>query len=162
MKLLKQILRRGIFVRLTFSIDEVMDFVKKMGRKITLTRYGGNSKMKRWRYFTEDEFRCHCCGKLIIDDKLIDLLDKAREIAGVPFIVVSGYRCKKHNAEVGGKPNSAHLVGKAADIKATDSRTRFKIVQALVKVGFHRIGIAKGFIHCDIDDSKPPEVLWLY
>ena len=118
--------------------------------------------MKRWKYFDLDEFRCHCCGALVIDYNLIDLLDKARELAGVPFKIVSGYRCKKHNLEVGGKPNSAHLVGKAADIEAHDSRTRFKIVEALVKVGFNRIGIHKNFIHCDIDNTKPQNVLWLY
>jgi uncharacterized protein YcbK (DUF882 family) len=30
----------------------------------------------------------------------------------------NGYRCKEHNADVGGSINSQHLKGKAADIKS--------------------------------------------
>lgn len=89
-------------------------------------------------------------------------LDEAREIAEIPFIINSAYRTKEHNKKVGGKPNSSHLRGLAVDIKATDSRTRFLVLQALISVGFNRIGIAKTFIHVDDDESKSKEVAWLY
>jgi len=115
-----------------------------------------------WKYFKKDEFKCPCCGQNKINDFLVEKLDIARDIAGVPFIISSGYRCPKHNAEVGGKKNSAHLKGLAADIYVEDDETRWKILDALLKVGFNRIGIAKDFIHCDIDETKPNPRIWLY
>lgn len=114
------------------------------------------------KYFKLDEFKCKCCGKVIISDNLLLLLDRARDIAGIPFIITSGYRCKKHNAEIGGVPNSAHVKGLACDIKAITSKERYRIVKALLQVGFNRIGIASNFIHADIDTTKPKNVIWLY
>lgn len=89
-------------------------------------------------------------------------LDEAREIAEIPFIINSAYRTKEHNKRIGGKPNSSHLKGLAVDIRAKDSRTRFLILQALISVGFNRIGIAKTFIHVDDDESKSSNVAWMY
>lgn len=114
------------------------------------------------RYFKLDEFKCKCCGKVIISDNLLLLLDRAREMAGIPFVITSGYRCEKHNAEIGGVPDSAHIKGLACDIKAVTSSKRYRIVKALMQVGFNRIGIASDFIHCDIDVTKPKNVIWLY
>jgi len=114
------------------------------------------------RYFTLSEFKCPCCGQVIIKRELLNLLDKARDIAGIPFKINSGYRCEKHNKEVGGKPNSSHLQGYAADISATTSRHRYLIVNALLKAGASRIGIAENFVHVDCDISKPKNVIWLY
>jgi len=118
--------------------------------------------MKKWKYFTYDEFKCPCCGENKTDPELINMLDEAREIAGIPFIINSGYRCERHNKEVGGKSNSAHLRGKAADIACVDNVSRYMILKALLEVGFKRIGIGKTFIHCDIDETKIPCVIWLY
>ncbi len=89
------------------------------------------------------------------------MLDLARSLAGVPFKISSGYRCTKHNKQVGGVKNSAHLTGLAVDIEVPDNVFRLKILRALVIVGFNRIGISKGFIHVDIDKSKPDNI-WLY
>lgn len=106
------------------------------------------------KYFKEIEYNMNV--------NFLAKLDEAREIAEIPFIINSAYRTKEHNKKVGGKPNSSHLRGLAVDIKATDSRTRFLVLQALISVGFNRIGIAKTFIHVDDDESKSKEVAWLY
>ena len=89
-------------------------------------------------------------------------LDKAREKAGIPFKINSAFRTPEHNAGVGGKPNSSHLRGLAVDISVTDSRTRFIVLEALIKVGFNRIGVAKSFIHVDDDKEKSDRVVWVY
>jgi len=114
-------------------------------------------------YFEMSEFECKCgCGKRNIDEGLLLMLDEAREESGIPYIITSGCRCKKHNARVGGRKNSSHLSGLAVDIKATDSRARFRIVTGLLLAGFARIGIGKRFIHADADGRKPSPVIYLY
>jgi len=88
-------------------------------------------------------------------------LDKARDIAGIPFKITSGWRSEETNKRVGGVSNSSHPKGLASDISCNDSNTRQKIVNALIMAGFTRIGIAKTFIHCDTDNDKP-NAIWLY
>jgi len=112
-------------------------------------------------WFQPREFACNCCGVVKIDKTFLMKLDEARTIAGVPFIITSGYRCPKHNAEVGGVKNSAHMAGLAADIACPDSTTRLHILRGLIKAGFRRIGIGENFIHADIDKSKPNRI-WHY
>lgn len=115
------------------------------------------------KYFTLDEFDCPSLpnsGKNM-DSGFLAKLEQAREIAGIPFKITSGYRTKEHNEEVGGVPNSSHLIGVAADIAVSSGSERYTILNALIKAGFKRIGVAKTFIHCDTDDSKPNSV-WTY
>lgn len=90
----------------------------------------------------------------------LEMLDKAREIAGIPFRITSGTRCEKFNKVVGGASNSAHLRGYAADISAVYSRHRLAIVKALLQVGFNRIGIYSHHLHSDNDPNAPPDVMW--
>lgn len=114
------------------------------------------------RYFKNEEFNCPCCNEHHIDFDTIDKLISARTYAGIPFVINSGWRCEKHNAEVGGKDTSSHLYGKAIDIKAVGSRNRYLIIYGLIHAGFNRIGIAKTFIHADTDHNKDDKVVWLY
>jgi uncharacterized protein YcbK (DUF882 family) len=117
------------------------------------------------KHFDKSEMTCKCgCGELDMDKKFMSKLDLARDIAGTSFVVNSGYRCTSYNAQVGGKPDSAHTKGLAADIKTVGSRKRFKIHKGMVDAGFNRTGIGfdDEFIHVDLDDSKDQEVLWGY
>ena len=118
--------------------------------------------MQLTRNFTDDEFKCPCCGKEEMSGEFVIWLQFAREIADVPFRINSGWRCQKRNRAVGGVENSSHLTGHAADIQAADSQKRFVIVCALREAGFQRIGLAKTFIHVDDDTDKPQHVIWLY
>lgn len=95
-----------------------------------------------------------------MNQHLTERLDVARSIASVSFILTSTIRCKQHNQDVGGVDASAHLSGFAADIKATNSHARYRILYGLIKAGFTRIGVYKTFIHVDLDPSKPNEVMW--
>jgi len=96
---------------------------------------------------------------------LIGLLDQARERAGIPFKITSGYRTVEWNLKVGGRVGSSHIKGLAVDIYLPkSSRDRFLIINALIEVGFNRLGIAfkRGFMHVDIDSSKDSNVIWSY
>lgn len=90
------------------------------------------------------------------------MLDQARERAGFPFVIQSGFRTLEHNKEVEGSEDSSHLRGCASDVRARSSRERFAIVKAAIEAGFRRIGIAKSFVHLDNDPTLPPNVIWLY
>ena len=114
-------------------------------------------------YFKEEEFTCdsiNCYDKM--NPKLLKMLDEARAIADTPFNITSSWRSKKHNAEVGGKPNSAQLRGTAIDVVCMSSHQRIVMVDAFIMAGFNRIGIAKTFIHADCDKELPQDVMWLY
>ena len=96
-----------------------------------------------------------------MDANFLHKLDKARSIAGLPFKINSAYRSPEHPLSIK-NPSSSHIKGLAADISAKDSRTRFIIVDALIKAGFNRIGIADTFIHVDMDLDKSNKVIWTY
>lgn len=74
----------------------------------------------------------------------------------------SGFRCAECNRLAGGKPNSAHLRGLAADVAVPDSNTRFLIVSAALRCGFRRVGVGSNFVHLDCDESLPQGMLWVY
>jgi len=114
------------------------------------------------KYFTDDEMRCHCgCGEVGMDQTFLDMLDIARSISDVGYIIISGKRCSIHNKAVG-STSTNHTKGLAADIKATTGPTRGRVLRGLYNAGFKRIGISfkGGFIHCDINNG--PESCWLY
>ena len=115
------------------------------------------------KYFTLSEFDCPSLPNsgVNMDSDFLAKLEEARELANIPFKITSGYRTKEHNEEVGGVPNSSHLIGVAADIAVNNGSERYIILNALIKAGFKRIGIAKTFIHCDTDQSKSNSV-WTY
>ena len=98
-----------------------------------------------------------------MDRDFLIKLDSARGIAGIPFKINSGYRTANHNDTVlGARVGSSHKKGLAVDIGYNGSRERYLIVQSLMHVGINRIGIGKTFIHCDVDNLKDPDVIWLY
>jgi len=121
------------------------------------------------KHFDFEEFDCPSLegsglpttdgGKMNLD--FLHKLDEARELAGVPFIITSGYRTPQHNLDVGGRVGSSHIKGLAVDISCDNSGNRERILTALIQVGFRRIGIAKSFIHTDLDHDKP-NAIWLY
>jgi len=113
-------------------------------------------------YFTEDDFTCPCCGKFKVSQKFLISLDIARKIAGVPFVINSGYRCPVHNERIGGKDDSAHMEGLAVDIVVESGWHRWKIHEGLRLAGFTRIGHGKNFLHADLDPDKPQHVMWWY
>jgi uncharacterized protein YcbK (DUF882 family) len=120
-------------------------------------------QVRKIKYFEPSEFTCNGveCYDLMSDDLLLKL-DLAREIAGIPLHINSSWRDKATNERVGGAKNSAHLRGTAVDIACGNSSNRYKIIDALFTAGFTRIGVAKTFIHADVDEELPECVIWTY
>ena len=116
-----------------------------------------------FKYFNLEEFNCPSLPNsgVNMDKEFILKLEKAREIANIPFRISSGYRTEEHNEKVGGVKNSSHLKGLAADIKVGSGNERYIILNSLILAGFKRLGIAKTFIHVDLDYEKPNSV-WTY
>ncbi len=114
----------------------------------------------KFRYFNLSEFADRYSGKNKIDLSVIARLDKAREIAGIPFFINSGYRDEQHPESLK-NPTSSHIKGLAVDIAVND-RNRDIIYNALKKAGFIRLGVAKNFIHADMDYDKDKYITWFY
>lgn len=113
------------------------------------------------KFFKDDEFQRVACTRSQINDDSLRRLDRAREIAGIPFVLTSAYRSPEHDISCGRSGSGAHTLGQAFDIACCSSVVRWKIVHAALAAGFPRIGIGKTFIH--LDDSKiSGPVIWLY
>jgi len=74
-------------------------------------------------FFTIKEMSCrggNCCGHSHpMDSLFLILLDRVRKESGGPVNVNSGFRCNKHNKEVGGVNGSNHTKGNGADCVPT-------------------------------------------
>ena len=113
-----------------------------------------------WKYFSTDEMKCPCCGECKMDEHFMEMLDSLRKGVGKPLVVTSGYRCPKHDTEIGGEGN--HTQGQAVDLRCESSDLRYSIIGFVMALGFKRIGIAKTFIHLDWVMDHPQKVVWLY
>ena len=103
------------------------------------------------RWFKEKEFACKCCGQLPplarenVKALVTEVLDPVREKLGMPIVVNSGYRCEKHNKDVGGVRNSQHLRGEAADIHCADNK---RLKQLIIENGkFDQLITYPTFLH---------------
>lgn len=111
-------------------------------------------------FFKKEELDCPCCGQYKMDPVLMAQLNALREKYGAPLIINSGYRCDKHNAEVGGKIHSYHLQGMAVDIATFRMTNEMKSkFMKLTHEYFKGIGIAKSFVHLDVREDL---ALWVY
>jgi hypothetical protein len=91
----------------------------------------------------------------------LKMVDTARDYAGIPFRVNSGYRTDSHNKKVGGVSDSSHKLGNAVDIHAPTRAIQKKIIDACFKAGFRRFGIYGTFVHVDNDATKTNSTCWV-
>lgn len=70
---------------------------------------------------TLKEFKCSCkhpdCTRTLILYSTLKSFEKLRNRYNKPIRITSGFRCQKHNLDVGGKFNSYHKIGAAIDIQ---------------------------------------------
>lgn len=111
--------------------------------------------------FKVREFACKCCGRNEVAQEVLNMCQAIREELGVAVTINSGYRCERHNAEVGGVKGSYHTRGKAADLSC--SLGGLKIFLAVHKL--HVLGrlpelcyciyyIKKNFVHIDCGGKR--------
>lgn len=87
----------------------------------------GTSKWNGIKHFARGDFKCKCGGRYCngfpaeMDMKVVSIADEAVEHFGLDFDpakdMISGLRCKTHNANEGGVSNSRHMRGKAIDLR---------------------------------------------
>ena len=105
-------------------------------------------------HFSFSEFACHCGGTYGCDviwpsRQLIARLELLRAAAYPHGLqIISGCRCPKRNAKVGGVPNSQHLYGRAADIPPVAA------VEVAERCGFTGVGFSREHgglvVHADV------------
>ncbi len=111
--------------------------------------------------FNSTEFDCHgsgCCSATLVDEKLVEYLQKIRTHFNKPVNISSAYRCSVHNANVGGVTGSRHSKGQAADIYITGVAPA-EIAKYAESIGILGIGLyetdADGhFVHVDTREYK--------
>ena len=115
------------------------------------------------------EYRCPCCGAIPYDEEglgqreLFEAYEAIRSTLNRPLRITSGFRCPKHNADIGGEPFSIHLFGLALDIDAKDIGEVESLVAAVNLTAPNlRMGIytkAETFVHIDTGYRIIPRVL---
>lgn len=123
---------------------------------------GNDEQPQNWwdpiKHFTREEFACKCGGKYCDGypvepvRKLVEAADKVREHFGVPVILSSGVRCRKHNANVGGVAGSRHLYGKAMDfcVRGQSASMVLAYVQSLPQIRY-AYAIDSSYVHMDVE-----------
>lgn len=103
--------------------------------------------------FKVKEFKSRACPVVFIDGELIRVLQCLRAVLGCPINVNSGYRTETHNKAVGGSTNSAHLLGKAADISCVNipakkvAEIAYRTYGKQIAIGLHE---KENYVHIDV------------
>lgn len=117
-------------------------------------------------HFTAAEMACRCgCGALP-DPDLMHWLESVRTSYGYPMVVISGARCEKHNAAVGGAADSMHVRGLAVDV-SVHGIMAMSLIGVAKLWGVQGLGlmqhgpVEKRYVHLDIGKREAP-TLWTY
>ena len=106
--------------------------------------------------FRAREFDCQgkgCCTTTLVDERLVEYLQKIRDHFGKP-VYLTAYRCKAHNAKTpNAAPNSYHVYGRAADFHI-DGVAPAEIAKYAESIGVKGIGLYDSFVHIDTRESK--------
>lgn len=114
--------------------------------------------------FAKSEFDCKHTGLNEMKPEFMAKLQALRAEYGKPMTITSGYRHPTHPIEARkGRSDGEHTRGMCCDIACSTGVDRYDIVKLALKYGFHRIGIAKNFVHLGLGGKGlPPNVMWEY
>lgn len=127
---------------------------------MAIKEYRKDYKTQLSANFKVNEFSCKgkgCCSKVLIDEKLVEYLQRIRNHFEKPITINSGYRCAKHNKAVGGASSSNHTKGMAADIVVSGVKPA-EVAKYAESIGILGIGLYEAkdgnFVHIDTRTSK--------
>jgi hypothetical protein len=141
------------------------DKYAKRGSNATMgvKTYQENNKVQLSKNFNSYEFRCGLgrtcpCSTILIDDKLVEYLQKIRDHFGKPVTITSAYRCPSYNKSIGGTTGSYHSKGMAADIQVKGVTPR-EVAKYAESIGVLGIGLYETdkdghFVHIDTRTNK--------
>jgi hypothetical protein len=125
--------------------------------------YQENSKVQLSKNFNSYEFRCGlgspcACSTILIDDKLVEYLQKIRDHFGKSVSITSAYRCESYNKRIGGATGSYHSKGMAADI-VVSGVSPTEVAKYAESIGILGIGLYNTssdgyFVHIDTRTTK--------
>lgn len=112
-------------------------------------------------HFVSTEFDCHgrgCCSQTVVNEKIIEYLEKIRTHFNAPITITSPYRCPTHNSRIGGATGSRHSKGDAADIvvKGVAPREVAKYAESIgiMGIGLYETSSDGHFVHIDTREKK--------
>ena len=103
-------------------------------------------------HLREVECGCGACPRTPVDlDHLRRLETLRARLGGRPIRITSGYRCRRHNAAVGGHPTSEHMDGLATDVVVPGTPADRVADEAERMGGFGGLGFGRydTFTHLD-------------
>lgn len=104
--------------------------------------------------FQVKEFACKDgTDKVLIDQDLVNYLQKIRDHFGKSITINSGYRTVSYNKKVGGATNSYHTKGQAADIVVSGVSPK-EVAAYAESIGIKGIGLYGSFVHIDTRTNK--------
>lgn len=126
--------------------------------------YKKGDTAKLSKNFGVHEFRCGLgrgcsCATTLIDDKLVDYLQKIRDHFGKPVTISSAYRCPTYNGNTkGAATGSRHTKGQAADI-VVDGVKPAEVAKYAESIGVLGVGLYETdkdghFVHIDTRTTK--------
>jgi uncharacterized protein YcbK (DUF882 family) len=107
-----------------------------------------------FRYFSDDEFVRIGSDASRMSVDFMGRLSSLRDEIHQPLPLTSAWRSESRNRQVGGAKNSAHLYGRAVDLRIHGD-TAYRVVSMAPRFGFtgigvHQRGVIRGrFIHLD-------------
>lgn len=121
---------------------------------MTYTTLDRNEKLSE--HFHAREFECVGEKAITVGVQLLQELEKVRNHFNEPVHINSGFRNKEHNAKVGGKANSKHLMGIAADIwvENVSPKEVYDYINTELWPKTGGLGLYETFVHMDTRAEK--------
>lgn len=138
------------------SQDSPKRFSQKDAKMSGVKEFQKGKSVKITRNFYSTEFDCRCsyedCTTTLVDMDHVKKLQKKRTKWNKPVTITSGYRCEKHNRDVGGATHSRHKVSDATDIQV-QGMTPDEVADDCED--FQGLGYYSSFTHID---SRPGDL----
>lgn len=136
---------------------------------MAISSFPKGSQIRLSEHYIASDFDCHCkhpeCTITLVDEDLVLGLDFMCDHLGDRVVIISGHRCKHHQAELKetgfptAKGTSTHELGEAADGK-TGLHTGAQLEEAARKAGFKAVGVGRDWVH--VDTRRDRERRWTY